>query len=196
MAGALFFVAATQLILGIAIAEALYPGYSISGNYISDLGSGPSAMLFNPSIFILGLLAATGSCFLRGAQGLKGTSIFLALMAAGAMGVGVFTQGHVYFHSIFAIMAFLFGGLAAVASARALDRPFSLISIALGAMSLGALALFSAGIVSSGSMTSNVACDSAFYLGLGPGGMERMILYPAIMWLAGFGISLASHRGG
>jgi hypothetical protein len=63
----------------------------------------------------------------------------------------------------------------------------------LGATTLGALALFSCGIVTSGSMTSDIAYNSIFYLGLGPGGMERMILYPALMWLAGFSIFLATR---
>jgi hypothetical protein len=67
-----------------------------------------------------------------------------------------------------------------------LKRPFSLISIVLGVMTLGALALFSLGIIASGSITSDIAYDSGFYLGLGPGGMERMIIYPALMWLVGF----------
>jgi hypothetical protein len=54
-------------------------------------------------------------------------------------------------------------------------------------MILAALALFALGLVESGSITSTEAYDSFFYLGLGPGGMERMIVYPALMWLAAFG---------
>jgi hypothetical protein len=42
-------------------------------------------------------------------------------------------------------------------------------------------------MLTSGSMTSTTAYDSIFYLGLGPGGMECMIVYPALMWLAAFG---------
>ncbi len=37
VAGMLFFIAATHFVLGLIVAEALYPGYSISNNYISDL---------------------------------------------------------------------------------------------------------------------------------------------------------------
>jgi hypothetical membrane protein len=48
--------------------------------------------------------------------------------------------------------------------------PFSLISIFLGVMSLFALVLFAA----------------QQYLGLGVGGMERMIVYPLLMWIIGF----------
>jgi hypothetical membrane protein len=195
MAGALFFIAAAQLILSITVAEALYPGYSISGNYISDLGTGPSALIFNSSIFLFGLLVATGTYSMKSVPCFKAINAFFFLMAVGAMGVGVFNQDFAYIHSVFAILAFLCGGLTALASARVLDKPFSMISIAMGAMTLGALALFSAGIVTSGSMTSDIAYDSFFYMGLGPGGMERMILYPAVIWLAGFSIFLASRHG-
>jgi hypothetical membrane protein len=52
VAGVLIFIAASQFILGLIVAEALYPGYSISTNYISDLGVGPSSLVFNMSIFL------------------------------------------------------------------------------------------------------------------------------------------------
>jgi hypothetical protein len=32
--------------------------------------------------------------------------------------------------------------------------------------------------------------DSAFYLGLGLGGIERVIIYPMALWLLGFGAYL------
>jgi len=91
-------------------------------------------------------------------------------------------------------MAFFFAGLSAIASFKVLKKPLSLISIILGAMTLGALALFSSGMIASGSLTSNIAYNSDFYMGLGPGGMERMVVYPALMWLAGFGGHLATKR--
>ena len=53
VAGMLFFIAATQFVLGLTISEALYPGYSVSDNYISDLGIGPSSIIFNSSVFLL-----------------------------------------------------------------------------------------------------------------------------------------------
>ena len=37
VAGALFFIAGTLILLGIITAEATYPSYSVSQNYISDL---------------------------------------------------------------------------------------------------------------------------------------------------------------
>jgi hypothetical membrane protein len=185
--GMLFFIAATQFILCIIIAEALYPGYSVSANYISDLGVGPSAIVFNSSVFLLGLLILAGTYLQRHNSNFKTENILLLLMAVGSMGVGVFTKDFTLAHGAVSSMAFFFAGLSAIASFKVLKKPFSLISIILGAMTLAALALFSSGIVTSGSLTSNIAYDSVFFLGLGPGGMERMIAYPAIMWLAGFG---------
>jgi hypothetical membrane protein len=186
LAGTFFFIAVTQFIICIFVAEGSYFGYSISQNYISDLGVGPSSIIFNSSVFMLGLLIAVGSYFLRDSPNLKTTRRMLFLMALAAMGVGVFTKDFTLAHGIVSSAAFFFSGLASIASARVLGKPFSLISAALGAMTLVALGLFSAGMVTSGSLTSNIAYDSAFYLGLGIGGMERMVVYPALMWLAGF----------
>jgi hypothetical membrane protein len=187
MAGLLFFVAATQFVLCFIIAEALYPGYSVHDNYISDLGVGPSAIVFNISVFLLGLLILAGTYFLRYTPDFKTLNILLLLMAIGAMGVGIVTKNYTLAHGAIASMAFFFAGLSAITSFKVLQKPFSLLSIMLGAMTLAALALFSLGLVASGSITSTEAYDSTFYLGLGPGGMERMIVYPTLMWLAAFG---------
>jgi hypothetical protein len=73
-------------------------------------------------------------------------------------------------------------------------KQLSPISIVLGAMALGALALLSCGLITSGSLTSNVAYDSIFFLCLGPGGMECMMVYPALMWLARFGGYLVAQE--
>jgi hypothetical membrane protein len=194
MAGTLFFIAATQFILCLIIAEALYPGYSVSSNYISDLGVGPSAIVFNLSVFLLGLLILAGTYLQRRSPNFKTLNILLLLMAIGAMGVGIFTKNFTLAHGAVSSAAFFFAGLSAIASFKILPKPLSYISIILGAMTLTALALFSAGIIASGSMTSTVAYDSSFYLGLGPGGMERMIVYPALMWLAGFGGHLITKQ--
>lgn len=193
VAGMLFFVAATQFVLGIIISEALYPGFSVSANYISDLGIGPSAVIFNSSVFLLGLLLLIGTFFLRHLHSFKTVNLLLLLMAVGAMGVGVFTKHYRTAHGAVATMAFFFAGLSAISSHKLLKKPLSLISIILGAMTLGALVLFSAGMITSGSLTSDIAYDSDFYLGLGPGGMEHLIIYPALMWLAGFSWHLVTQ---
>jgi hypothetical membrane protein len=193
-AGTLFFIAVTQFTLGFIISEALYPSYSVHDNYISDLGVGPSSLIFNSSAFLLGLLSLVATYFLRHSPNFKTVNMLLLLMAIGAMGVGVFTKDFTLAHGAMSSMAFFFGGLSAIASFKVLKKPLSLISITLGVMTLGALALFSSGIITSGSLTSDVAYDSIFYLGLGPGGMERMIVYPLLIWLAGFAGHIVTKR--
>ncbi|MFX1517685.1 MAG: DUF998 domain-containing protein [Promethearchaeota archaeon] len=80
VAGVLFFIAVTQFVLGLTIAEALYPGYSVSDNYISDLGIGPLSIIFNSSVFLLGLLLIIGTYFLRHVYELKRVNLFLLLI--------------------------------------------------------------------------------------------------------------------
>lgn len=185
VAGVLLFVASSQFILGLVVAEALYPGYSISANYISDLGVGPSAIYFNSSVFLMGLLMLIGAYFLQRAFNYTMLTVMLVLTAVGSMGVGVFTEDFGIIHMVVSLIAFLFGGLSAIFSAicshvhefKLLKTPSSIVAIVLGVMSLGALALFAGGI----------------YLDLGKGGMERMIAYPLLVWGAGFGGYLLAY---
>ena len=186
VAGTLVFIAVTQFVLGVVVSEALYSGYSISDNYISDLGVGPSSMIFNSSVFLLGLLLITGTYFLQHAlKAFELLKVMLVLTAIGAMGVGIFTEDFPAIHSVVSLIVFLCGGLSAIFSVicsyvhkfELVKMPFSVISVILGLMSLGALALFMAGM----------------NLGLGVGGMERMIVYPILMWGTGFGGHMIAH---
>ncbi|MCW4052187.1 MAG: DUF998 domain-containing protein [Candidatus Bathyarchaeota archaeon] len=185
-AGILFFIASTQFVLGLIVAEALYPGYSTFGNYISDLGVGPSSAIFNSSIFLLGLLSIAGAYFLPRSISFRALTVLIVLMAIGAMGAGVFTKDFAVIHGSVSSMAFMFAGLSAIVSFRVLRMPLSAMSVILGLMSLGALALFAGGLITTGLFASIEAQDSVFFLGIGPGGMERMIIYPALSWLLGF----------
>jgi hypothetical membrane protein len=187
IAGVLFLVASAQFILGLVVAEALYSGYSVADNYISDLGVGPSSMVFNSSAFLFGLLSIIGAYFLPRTVDFRSLTVLLILMAIGAMGVGIFTSAFsTTIHGVVSLMAFGFGGLSAIVSFRVSKLPLSAISVILGAMTLGALALFATGLVTTGSLTSNEPPASEFFLGIGPGGMERMIVYPALIWLTLF----------
>lgn len=165
-AGIIFFIGITQLIFGVTIAEVYYPGYNISQNYISDLGIGPSAIIFNVSVFLLGLFIIFGTYFLYKVLKNKFFNVMLILIGIGCMGVGIFTDDVQPIHSIAAIIIFLFGGFAAIFSYKLLKIRFKLINIILGVIALSALVLF---------ITDQ-------YLWLGPGGMERMIVYPILIW--------------
>lgn len=157
--------------LGIIIAETGYPNYSTANNYISDLGIGPSAAIFNAALIMGGLLGLVGVFFLS--RWLK-NRFFMGLLGLSALGsflVGVFPEDTGIPHIIAAFMAFIAGGLAASTAYRHTKAPFRQVSVVLGATSLLAFALLLTGV----------------HLGLGAGGMERMIAYPNLLWSIGFG---------
>jgi hypothetical membrane protein len=87
------------------------------------------------------------------------------------MGVGVFTEDFGQIHTVVSLIVFLFGGLSSIASFKLLKKPFSVIAVVTGVISLAALVLFAGGVD----------------LGLGVGGMERMIAYPILLWGTGLG---------
>jgi len=173
VAGTLIFVGAVQFILGMLVAECLYPDYRVSENYISDLGrlDAASAPVFNGSVFVLGLTIVLSAYFLRQISPRKVFLGFLVLCGIGAMGVGVFPEDFGIVHGIVSLIAFLFGALSAIVSYKIQKPPLSYFAVVLGLTSLLALMLFMAGV----------------YLGLGKGGMERMIAYPMLLWAIGFG---------
>ena len=76
------------------ICEALYPGYSISENMISDLGIGSTAGLFNSSIIVLGLLIILSAISFHSFHKNKIFTILMILTGTGAMGVGIFPENY------------------------------------------------------------------------------------------------------
>jgi len=184
IAGGLLFVGAVEFVFGLNLAEDLYPGYSVSTNYISDLGANcdatcnivqPSSTIFNMSVFLLGLLVLVATFFIYRAYQTKLLTTLLALAGIGAMGVGVFTETSPYMHWIVSLIAFLFGGLSAIASYKIEKAPIGYLSIVLGILSLASLFLF----------ISGEFLGLGNFLGLGPGGMERLIVYPIMLWAIG-----------
>jgi hypothetical membrane protein len=179
VAGTLAFVGGSPFALGMPVAEALYPGYSISQNYISDLGVGPSAMIFNSSVFLLGPFAVTSAYFVHSSFRNHLVTILLVLAGVGAIGVGVFPENSPATHEIVSDITFIFGGLLPIAAYRLMRKPFSYLSVAMGVLSLSAMVLLSA--------EHSFSLDEQYFLGLGPGGMERMIAYPILLWEVAFG---------
>ncbi len=169
IAGLAIFVGIAQFLLFMLIAEAIYPHYSVSGNYISDLGVGKTAYIFNTSIIILGLLLiATGFLIRRFSKPLL---VVLVLAGIGAMGVGLFPETTGKPHLIFSLLVFLMGSIAPYLILYKLRNTMAVIWAILGTIGLISLFLYMSGR----------------YFGLGHGGMERMIVYPDLLWGLGFG---------
>ena len=176
-AGKFMTVGVLQFVFLMFIAEFLYPGYSVSENYISDLGVGPepSKTIFTLCSIIFGACILAAAFLIWRERGDKIFSVFLALSGLGATGVGLFNeidQAPLHFGS--AILVFVFGGIAPITSFGLSKPPFYYVSIFLGFMTLTATTLF----------------VNHIYLGLGVGGMERMITYPIIFWVIEFGAYL------
>ena len=174
-AGLLLFVGVTQLMIFMIVASALYPVYNIADNYISDLGVGPTATIFGTSVFICGILIILSAYFCFKEFQDKIFSILLGIAGLGLAGVGIFPETTAL-HIPFATIAFFFGPIAILSSYRITKPPFTYFALILGAFSLLALILLL----------------SQATLGLGNGGMERMIAYPILIWGAGFGGYLMS----
>ncbi|TFH38569.1 MAG: DUF998 domain-containing protein, partial [ANME-2 cluster archaeon] len=185
--GVFLFIGTVQLVLGMLIAEFLYPGYSASVNYLSDLGATcrttciiyqPSASIFNTSVALLGVLTIVSSYFLWHEFHNRLISLLLGLTGIGMVGVGLFPETAGIVHPIVSFITFFFGGLSAIATYKFMKAPFAYLSVLMGMISFVAFALF----------------ISEIFLGLGPGGMERMIAYPLLLWVTGFGGNLMSSE--
>ncbi len=181
-AGVAIFVGATQFSIGLILAEIYYPGYNVSTNYISDLGANcptlqtcvinqPTSIIFNSSIILLGLLVLLGAYFINRAFHWKPATLMIGIAGIGLLGVGLFPETTGIWHSIFSLIVFLFTGLTALVTARFQKKPMFYFSIILGLFTLVALVLYVGGT----------------NLGLGAGGMERMVVYPVLLWALGFG---------
>lgn len=178
LAGVLFFLGSAQFITILMIGEAMAPGYSVYENAISDLGViGATRAVFNTSVFVIGLLIALGGYLFHRTHGKLWITILFILAGIGAMGVGVFNL-EFGIHGIFALMAFLFINLQAVASATLIRGPLKTLSPILGIVGLVALGLMVAG---------DIGGIVAAYGPIGHGGTERLIVYPGLLWLMAFG---------
>ena len=99
------------------------------------------------------------------------------MTGAGAIGVGAFPENFGLIHLAASLLTFLSGGLSAIAAYKLEKPPLNYFSVVMGVISLLALLLFSTGI----------------FFGLGQGGMERMIVYPLLLWAVGLGGYLISY---
>jgi hypothetical membrane protein len=191
-----FIVGALQFIVGMIVVQSQYPGYSLSQNYISDLGGAhsPWAVVFDASVILLGLCAIFGVLLIWGAfddRASRGIGLgFLLIAGIGAVGVGVFPETtpvlHGGMHDIVSDVAFIGAGFGLTIVSFAMvegphwrfSRPFTLLC---GLVTLGAIVLFSMGSYIS----------TTYYAGLGPGGMERLIVAPVLLWAIAEGAHIA-----
>ena len=190
VAGVLLAVSGVVAVMAWITAEALYSGvYSTHADSLSHLGATepPNGIVVQPSgtIFDLGMLLAGAMIivsiwFVYRATRSKLVSISTDLLGVGVFGVGVFPLTSPNLHTIFALIAFISGGLAMILSWRVTKAPFRYIWAALGVVSLVAITL------------AFLASHWQPIAALGEGGIERWNCYPIVLWLVAFGTYLMS----
>lgn len=173
------------------------PSYSLRSNTISDLGNSscglytgryvcsPEHFIMNASFLILGLTMALGSLLIyQEFREDTATLIGFSCMTIAGLGtciVGLFPENTIgILHLLGAAQPFLIGNIALIIFSRALPIPklFRYYSFLSGVIALIALVLF----------------ISHHYLGLGIGGIERIVAYPQTLWLIIFGIYISSSH--
>jgi hypothetical membrane protein len=192
----LWLVGVVEFLVGMIVTQLGWtnPTYSLTQNYISDLGAvncgpfhnlnvcSPWHEVFNISIILLGLLLILGVLLLPSAfPNRRSRSIGLGLLVIsgiGAIGVGVFPEDvNLTAHTISALLAFGGGGLALIVLGIAMFRDtrwdgFRAYSVISGLFSLVALVLFA----------SNSWKWGGLWAQLGAGGIERLIVAPILLW--------------
>jgi len=183
-AGYLLALAAGQFLVLLMLGESIAPGYSMHDNAISDLGTiAETELLFNASLFLIGLLNLVSGYVLYKVLGEKKVLIMFVLGGIGAMGAGLVPLDNpTGVHGLFALLAFIFINLEAMVAGRLAKSPLDKISIVLGILGLIFVPLMI--MVDSGSLDVSGS--------IGHGGVERMIVYPCLIWMLVFGGYLVS----
>jgi len=194
LAGTLLSIGALQWFFSVMITEGLHQGYNLTPSqwipysnqihYVSELGLGPTAPIFNISTIILGLMIAFASylLYLRNKNRLFSSLLFIS--GVGAIGVGIFPTDIQPIHGIFQLFALWFGAFSAVLSYRKQEAPLSYISAVLGIVSFVTSIAFFPYL----GLGTN---DMSTFLGLGKGVMERIVIYSLILWVFGYGYHIA-----
>ncbi len=160
------------------LGESIAPGYSMHENAISDLGIiSETAALFTASLILVGVLNMIGAYFLFRASGKKSLLLVFVLAGIGAIGAGAISLDNpIGLHSLFALIAFLFFNAQAIACYTVTKGALRMISVGSGVIGLVFLMLMILG---------DIGLTGAFGV-IGHGATERMIVYPAMIWMLSF----------
>jgi hypothetical membrane protein len=177
-AGLALFTLAAQFMTVIMLAASMAPGYDFNGAAISDLGViSETALLFNLSLIGVGVLNLAGGYLFYRSHGRAWVLTIFALAGIGAMGAGLIPLNSSDLHSLFALLAFMFFNLEVIASGLVVRGLMRLISLLAGAIGIAFVIV----------MIIGDSGNPSVFGAIGHGGSERMIVFPVMLWMMGFG---------
>jgi len=178
LTGILLFILAAQFMTVIMLGASMAPGYDVNGGAISDLGViGETALLFNVSLVIVGVLNVAAGLLLYRATGRRSILAVFAVAGLGALGAGLVSLDLSGLHGIFALAAFLFFNIEAILIGAVVSGPMKAVSWIAGLTGIGFVVLM---VIGDGG-------SPGVFGAIGHGGAERMIVYPVMLWLLAFG---------
>ena len=173
-----------QWILVVMLAEGIQPSYISSIHYVSSLGTGKTALLYNTSTILLGLTISLSSVLIHGFY--KSRVFFVLFLIAGlaTVGVGVFPEDSRPMHGIVTPIALIFAALSAMSSYRLHEGPAAYFTAILGAVSLFTGLWFVPYL--------GLPVESRdVFLGFYKGTLERIVIYTNLLWVLILGSQLS-----
>jgi hypothetical membrane protein len=178
LAGGLFLLTGAGFVTVLMLAAAMAPNYEVGPSAISDLGVLPeTALLFNASLVVVGVLNVAAGALLYRVHGSRRLLVPFVLAGVGAAGAGLFTLDDSGVHGLFALLAFVFFNVQALAVATRLTGGMRVVSVLAGLVGLAFVVVMAVGD----------AGNPAVFGPIGHGGAERLIVYPPMVWLMAFG---------
>ena len=181
--GFLLFFGPFEFLLAIIIGAGITPNYHVGVYYVSSLGVGETALLFNASVLILGVCMVLASYFIQQEYKTPLFSLLCLLSGLSALGVGLFPEDVRPLHGIMTALVFLFGALFLLSSFSVNKKsPILYITTILGSLTLIGSFLFLPYL--------GLEVEStAQFMGFMKGTLERLVIYPmliGVILLAGY----------
>jgi hypothetical membrane protein len=181
----MLFATGALFLTGIMIAASIAPAYDYHGGAISDLGVvDETAALFNVLLIVVGVLNILGGGFFYRTHRRRWLLGIFVLAGIGAIGAGLMPLDTGAGHSLFALLGFVCFNLEAVGTASVVSGPMRAVSALAGVMGLVYVVIM---VIGDGG-------TAAVFGPIGHGGSERMIVYPAMLWLLALGGQLMGDR--
>jgi len=178
VAGVLFIAVGVAFVTGIMILASIAPDYDYGAAAISDLGViGQTALFFNVLLVTVGTLNIVGGYLFYRDHGSRGLLALYVVAGVGAIGAGLLPLSTGAPHSLFALAGFVFFNLEAIATARVLNGAMRVLSVVAGAIGLLYVVIM---VIGDGG-------NPSVFGPIGHGGAERLIVYPAMLWLIALG---------